>query len=106
MALSLIHISKRFSIWCRWENKKHKKRSPKRASFFVFSADKHGIAKAEEPVFFLHGLAIGIENVFPTGQSGNQHHQSALRQMEIGDEGVQAFEGIAGIDAVSYTHLM
>ena len=59
--------------------------------------DEHGVAKGEEPVFLLHGNIVRMEDVFPARQSGYQHDQGALRQMEIGDQSVHAFELAAGI---------
>ena len=33
-----------------------------------------------------------------SGESGNQHHQSAFRQVEIGYEALHGLEGVTGID--------
>ena len=35
--------------------------------------NKHRIAEAEEAVFFLNGMLVCIQNVFPAGKGSNQH---------------------------------
>ena len=60
--------------------------------------NEHGVAEAEEPVFFLYRHLVGVEDVFPGAESGNQHDQCALGQMEVGHQGIHEAELVAGID--------
>ena len=56
------------------------------------------IAEAEETVFVFNGDLVGVQGVFPAAEGGNQHDQRAFRQMEIGDQRVDALEPVTGID--------
>lgn len=60
--------------------------------------DKHGIPKAEKPVTLRNRFFICVQYMFPPRESGNQHHQGAFRQVEIGDQTVHGLEGVAGIN--------
>jgi hypothetical protein len=51
----------------------------------VFTIDKHAISKGEETIFFLNGFLVAMEGPFPAHEGGNEHDQSALRKVEIGD---------------------
>ena len=56
------------------------------------------ITEAEEPVARFDRLLIGGQHMFPSCQSGSQHDEGGFGQVEVGDEGVQALEPVAGVD--------
>lgn len=53
---------------------------------------QHSIAKGEETVLLCHSYLIGVHGLFVAVQGGHQHDQGALRQMEVGDQTVDAVE--------------
>ena len=58
----------------------------KRPLYFDFPQDlmnEHGVSKGEESVTLFDSHVVGVQDIFPAGQSGNQHNQRALRQMKI-----------------------
>ena len=54
--------------------------------------------KGEEAVFFLYSFGVGMQDMFPSGQSGDQHNQGGFRQMEIGDQPIQHLKAVARVD--------
>ena len=58
--------------------------------------DEHAVAVGEEAVPGLHGVAIGFENNVPAGEGGDQHQQRGLRQMKVGQQGIDDLEAMAG----------
>ena len=60
--------------------------------------DEHGIAEGEETVFFLHRGPVGPQRFLPSHQRADEHEQSALGQVEIGDERVNGLDPDARID--------
>src|SRR4051812_30454816 len=44
------------------------------------------------------GVLVGAEDVLLSGEGANQHEQSGLGQVEVGEHGVHDAEGVAGID--------
>ena len=49
-------------------------------------------------IAFMDGDAVDFQSSFTTQQSGNQHQQRALRQMEVGDQSVHAQKYISRTD--------
>ena len=60
--------------------------------------NEHGVAEGKEAISLLYGRTVGVQDLFPSRQRGNEHDQRALRQMKIRHERVDAFEAIVGID--------
>ena len=58
----------------------------------------HSIPEGKEPIPLLYRFLVGVQHMLATRKRGHQHDQSALRQMEIGDQAVHGLEGVARID--------
>ena len=58
-------------------------------------ADVHGVAEGEKAVAFLDSLAVGAEGRLPAEEGADQHHQGGTRQVEVGNQGIHHFEGVA-----------
>ena len=66
--------------------------------FKRLSGDKHGVAEGEEAVALPHGLGVGVQDVLAPGKGADQHDQGALRQVEVGHQGVHALEPVSRVD--------
>src|SRR5207248_6373384 len=64
----------------------------------VGARDEHAVAEAIEAVVLSDRLAIGGEDPVPSGEGAHQHQQRALRQMKVGEHGVDNPELIARRD--------
>ena len=58
----------------------------------ILLQNQHGIAKTKETIFLFYGHFIGRHGLFVAVQRGHQHDEGALRQVEVGDEAVDAVE--------------
>lgn len=67
-------------------------------SFPMMLYDDHGVAEREETVFFFDCLFIGVEDVFPPGECGDEHDEGAFREVEIGDQAIDALKAVAGVN--------
>ena len=64
----------------------------------VLSCDEHGVAETEEAVAFVHGDLIGVQDLLPACQRGDQHDQGTFGKVKVRDQCVDTAEVIAGID--------
>ena len=53
---------------------------------------QHRIAKGKEAVLFLYGNFIGSHGLFVAVESRDQHDEGAFRQVEVGDQAIDAVE--------------
>ena len=64
------------------------------------SSDEHAVAVTEEAIALTDRMGVRCENSFAaafcTGERADQHQQAGLRQMEIGEHGVDDSERITG----------
>ena len=60
--------------------------------------NQHSVAEGKEPILLLHRRAISVQNVRAVVKRRHQHEQRAFRQVKIGDQAVNGFESISGID--------
>ena len=59
--------------------------------FSLYSSDP--VLRANlHTVFFFHGHLVGMHGLVVAIQCGNEHDQGALRQVEVGDQAVDAVE--------------
>ena len=56
------------------------------------SQNEHRITETEEAVFLFHSHLVGMHGLVVAIQCGNEHDQGALRQVEVGDQAVDAVE--------------
>ena len=70
--------------------------------------DEHRISEGEEAVFVLHRGVVGVHDDLLARKSGDEHDERAFGEVEIGDERIDCFEFITGIneDACVVTHGM
>jgi hypothetical protein len=66
----------------------------------VLPVNEHAIAKGKETVLLFDGFLVAMQRPFPPHEGGDEHHEGALGQMEIGDEGVHRFIGEARLDEI------
>ena len=59
---------------------------------------KHYIAKRKKSVSFLHSLPVSLKHMLPSCKGADQHHQRGLWQVKIGNQAVQHFETVSGIN--------
>jgi hypothetical protein len=59
---------------------------------------EHRIAVTEESITLLNGMPIGIQDTIGTRKRGNEHQQRGLRQMKIGQHGVDRTKFVAWQD--------
>ena len=64
-----------------------------RASF-----DEHAISVGIEAVASADGVIVGMQNIFFPGEGAYEHKQSRLRQVKIGEHGMDGSEFESGID--------
>ena len=50
--------------------------------------NQHTISVGKEAVFFFDGFGVGLEDEVAVGKGGDEHDQRALREVKIGEEGV------------------
>ena len=60
--------------------------------------NKHGVAKGKEPIPLFYGFLISCQDMLSSCQCRHQHHESGLRQVEVGDQPIQDLEFISRID--------
>ena len=56
------------------------------------SQDQHRIAEGKEAVLFLYGNFIGSHGLFVAVEGRDQHDEGAFRQVEVGDQAIDAVE--------------
>ena len=62
------------------------------------SFDEHRVSEAEEAVLFLYSFAVNVQRRLAPHEGADKHQQSALRQVEIGNQGIHRLNFLAGID--------
>ena len=60
--------------------------------------NQHAIAVGEEAVFFFDGFGVGLEDEVAVRKGGDEHDQGALREVEVGEEGVDDFKLVGRVD--------
>ena len=63
--------------------------------------DQHGIAVGEEAVALLNRVPVGIKDQLATCQRGHQHQQGRFRQVEIGNQAIDAADAVARIEILN-----
>ncbi len=64
----------------------------------TISKDQHCVAVAVEAIAESDGLGVSLADEFLARERGDQDEQAAPGQVEVGDEGVEAAEDVAGAD--------
>ena len=62
------------------------------------SADQHAVAVAVKAILGCYRMAIGSNDVFLSGEGGDQRQETRFREMEIGEELIDDAERLAGIE--------
>ena len=62
------------------------------------STEEHAIAVAEEAVFLLDRVRVCGQHALAAGEGADQHEETGLGQMEVGEEGADEAEVEAGRD--------
>ena len=65
---------------------------------FLFPSAINIASPKEKAVALLDGDVVGVQDLFPAGERGDQHDERTLRQVEIRDERIHGLESVAGID--------
>ena len=60
--------------------------------------DEHGVAEGEEAVLLFDGCLVGAEDEVAAGEGADEHDQGGFWQVEVGDDGVDDLEVVAGVD--------
>lgn len=59
---------------------------------------EHAVAVGVEPVVFGDGVTVDGEDFVCPAQGADEHQEGRLRQVEVGEKGVDDFEVVSGID--------
>ena len=60
--------------------------------------NKHRIPITIESVTSANCLLIGVQHILPARKSGYQHQEGRLGQMKIGNQRIDGFKPISGVD--------
>src|SRR4051794_37579710 len=60
--------------------------------------DQHRVAVAVEPIAPADGLGVGLADQVHAGQGGDEDEEAAAGEVEVGEQGVEAPEGVAGAE--------
>lgn len=60
--------------------------------------DEHAVTVRVEAVFFFDGFCVGFHDEFSRGEGGDEHHEGAAGEVEVGLQGVDGFELVGGVD--------
>ena len=60
------------------------------------SGQKHAIAVAEEAVLLLDGVTVGGKNALASSESTDEHEETGLREVEVGEHGVHQAKAMTG----------
>ena len=60
--------------------------------------EEHGVAEGEEAVLLFDGGLVGAEDEVAAGEGADEHDEGGFWQVEVGDDGVDDLEVVAGVD--------
>ena len=58
--------------------------------------NQHRVTEGKETIPFLYRFAVRREDGLAVGKSADQHEKGAFGQVEVGDQGVDRLEPVAG----------